>query len=41
MKAYNTLRGFVTGEEPDDFEPSFSYFAMLRIFSESLKLVIG
>jgi hypothetical protein len=35
VKSYQTLRGFATGEEPEDFEPSFSYYAILRIFSES------
>jgi hypothetical protein len=35
LKSYTTLRGFVTGEEPEDIEPSFAYHATLRIFSES------
>ena len=34
-KAYQTLRGFVTGDEPADLTPTFSYYAMLRISSDS------
>lgn len=35
MAKFNTLRGTVTGDEPTDFEESFSHHATLRIFSES------
>lgn len=34
MKTFRTLRGFVDGDEPEDYEPKSSYQAMLRISSE-------
>ena len=35
MKSFNTLKGFVTGEEPKEIKPFFAHNATLRIFSEA------
>lgn len=34
LKSFDTLRGFVTGQEPEGIEPAFAYHATLRIFNE-------
>ena len=35
MRSFNTLAGFVAGDEPEDMEPVFAHHATLRIFSET------
>jgi hypothetical protein len=35
LKSFNTLKGFITGEEPKEMKPVFAHNATLRIFSEA------